>query len=103
MIYFYSNTYNEFTAVTFQFSRIGNDPGAAKLLEDLDKDRDLRESIDVLPVEFDLKCLLATKWFVVCHNQLFSKLIEFKTEVTDLVIVFENSYRGSCLVQFYLM
>ena len=78
MICFYSNTYNEFTAVAFQFSHIGNDPGAAKLLEDLDKDRDLREYIGVLPVEFDLECLLATKWFVVCHNLHFSKPIDLK-------------------------
>ena len=79
MIYFYSNTYNEFTAVTFQFSRIGNDPGAAELLEDLDDDPDLREYIDVLPVEFELKRLLEEdKWLLVCHNLLFFKGIDFQ-------------------------
>ncbi|PUU80839.1 hypothetical protein B9Z19DRAFT_973419 [Tuber borchii] len=52
-------------AVSFQFSLIGNDPGAAKLLEDLDQDQELSEYIDVLPVESDLECLLADKWFVI--------------------------------------
>ena len=75
MIYFYSNTYNEFTAVRFQLSRIGNDPGAVKLLEDLDQDPDLGEYIDVLPVEFYLESLFADKWSVVCHIWLFSRLI----------------------------
>ncbi|PUU80834.1 hypothetical protein B9Z19DRAFT_973428 [Tuber borchii] len=52
-------------AVSFQFSRIGSDPGAAMLLEDLDEDPDLAEYIDVLPSEFDLESLLADKWFVL--------------------------------------
>ena len=78
MIYFYSNAYNWFTAVSFQFSRIGNDPGATQLLIDLDDDPDLGEFIDVLPVEFDLKSQLEDKWFVVCHNRLSSKLIDLK-------------------------
>ena len=60
-----------FTAVSFQFSLIGNGPGTAKLLEDLDQDQDLSEYIDVLPIESDLECLLADKWFVVCHTRLF--------------------------------
>ncbi|PUU80840.1 hypothetical protein B9Z19DRAFT_1078446 [Tuber borchii] len=51
-------------AVTFQFSRIGNDPGAAKLLTNLDEDPDLGEYIDVLPVEFDLECLLEDKCYL---------------------------------------
>ena len=42
----YFNTYELPTAVTFQFSRIGNDPGVAQLLIDLDSDPDLREFID---------------------------------------------------------
>jgi len=62
------NTYNRFTAVTFQFSRIGNDLGAAKLLEDLDQDEDIGKYIDVLPVEFDPQGEFPEKWFVVCHN-----------------------------------
>ena len=74
MILFYSNTYNGFTAVTFQFSRIGNDPGATKLLIDLAEDQDLGEYIDVLPIEFDLERQLEDKWFVVCHNQIFKLL-----------------------------
>jgi len=74
----YSNTYNQFTAVRFQFSRIGNGPGAAQLLIDLDEDRDIREHIDVLPVEFDLERLLADKWFIVYHTRLFSKLSYLK-------------------------
>jgi len=65
-----SNTYNGFTAVSFQFSRIGNDPGAAELLQGLDRNESLRKLIDVLPVEFDPKFLLAEKWFVVCHTRL---------------------------------
>ena len=75
MIYFYSNTYNGFTAVSFQFSRIGNDPGAEQLLNDLDDDKELGEFIDVLPVEFDPEIKLVDKWFVVCHNRLSSELI----------------------------
>ena len=75
MIYFYSNTYNGFTAVSFQFSRIGNDPGAEQLLNDLDDDEELGEFIDVLPVEFDPEIKLKDKWFVVCHNRLSSELI----------------------------
>ena len=62
--------YNGFTAVSFQFSRIGNDPGAAKLLKRLGRDKSLRKCIDVLPVEFDPEFLLAEKWFVVCHTGL---------------------------------
>ncbi|PUU79847.1 hypothetical protein B9Z19DRAFT_1022673 [Tuber borchii] len=55
-----------FEAVTFQFSRIGDDPGAAQLLIDLDQDPDLGDYIDVLPVEFDLKHQLEEdKWFVL--------------------------------------
>ncbi|PWW79091.1 hypothetical protein C7212DRAFT_22977, partial [Tuber magnatum] len=55
-----------FGAVTFQFSRVGNDPGAAKLLKGLDKDPDLGKFIDVLPVEQDLQQQLEDdKWFVL--------------------------------------
>ena len=76
MVYIYFNAYNGLIAVTFQFSCIGNDPGAAQLLRDLHDDPNLREFLDVLPVEFDLECLLADKWWwVVCHNQLFKLLI----------------------------
>ncbi|PUU80827.1 hypothetical protein B9Z19DRAFT_1063118 [Tuber borchii] len=57
-----------FDAVAFQFSRIGNDSGAAQLLTDLDGDRDIREYVDVLPVKFDPECLLADKWFVQFAN-----------------------------------
>ena len=70
MVYIYSNAYNGLTAVTFQFSRIGNDPGAAQLLIDLDKDPDLGKYIDILPIEFDIERQLMDKWWVVCHNQL---------------------------------
>ncbi|PUU82953.1 hypothetical protein B9Z19DRAFT_1073820 [Tuber borchii] len=52
-------------AVAFQFTRIGNDPGAARLLMDLDQDPDLREYIDVLPTEFDLERRMSEKWFVL--------------------------------------
>ena len=68
------NTYNGFAAVTFQFSRIGNDPGAEKLLEDLDRDREIGEYIDVLPVEFNPEGEF-DKWSVVCHNQPFFGLL----------------------------
>lgn len=69
----YSNTYDGLTAVTFQFSRIGNDSGAAKLLEDLDQDPDVGKYIDVLPVEFDPEGEFPEKWFVVCYKFPFSK------------------------------
>jgi len=64
------HTHNGFIAVSFQFSRIGNDPGAAELLQGLDRNESLRKYINVLPVEFDPKSLLAEKWFVVCHTRL---------------------------------
>jgi len=69
----YFNTYNGLAAVSFQFSRIGNDPIAAQLLMDLDGYREVRKYIDVLPTKFDPECLLADKWFVVCHARLFFK------------------------------
>jgi len=75
MINLFSNSYNGFTAVSFQFSRIGNDSGAAQLLIDLDEDTDLGDSIDILPVEFDLEHQLEDKWFIVCHNQPFFRLL----------------------------
>ena len=80
MAYFCSNTYSGFTAVCFQFSRIGSDPGAVKLLENLDGDESLGKYIDVLPVEFDLEHQWEDKWFIVCHNLLFSESIGLKRE-----------------------
>ena len=77
-VYLCSNAYNGSTAVSFQFSRIGNDPGATKLLQDLDDDAELGEFIDVFPVEFDIQHQMEDKWFVVCHNPLFSELISLK-------------------------
>ncbi|KAG0641329.1 hypothetical protein HOY80DRAFT_1135357 [Tuber brumale] len=52
-------------AVTFQFSRIGSDLGAAQLLKKLDQDPVIGSYIDVLPVEFDLKQQMEDKWFVL--------------------------------------
>ena len=75
MVHFCSNTYPGFAAVSFQFSLIGNDPHSAMLLEDLDDDPDVGDYIDMLPIEFDFKDQLRDKWFVVCHNLHFSKLI----------------------------
>jgi len=78
--YLYFNTYKVPTAVRFQFSRIGNDPGAAELLEDLGQDEELGEFIDVFPVEFDREGLLEDKWFVVCYNLLFRHIdLKLKT------------------------
>ncbi|PUU79858.1 hypothetical protein B9Z19DRAFT_1045955 [Tuber borchii] len=72
-------------AVRFQFSRIGNGPGAAQLLIDLDEDRDVREYIDVLPVEFDLERLLADKWFILPKILLGAILPEWgQDEIKDL-------------------
>ena len=70
--YLYFNTHKVSTAVAFQFSRIGDDPGAAQLLIDLDNDSDLEDFIDVLPVEFNprLDWDEDDKWWVVCHNLL---------------------------------
>ena len=78
MTYLCYNTYNGPAAVSFQFSRIGNDPGAARLFEDLNQDSDLGKYIDMLPIEFDFESQLEDKWFVVCHNLLFSKPIELQ-------------------------
>ena len=75
MVYLCSNTYNVPTAVSFQFSLIGNDPRAAKLLEELDQDPDIGEHNDILPVEFDLEHQMEDKWFVVCHVLFFRRLI----------------------------
>jgi len=73
------HAYNEFTAVAFQFSRIGKDPGAIELLKRLDDDAELGEFIDVLPVEMEFgDQSFKDKWFVVCHNLLFSVLIGLK-------------------------
>ncbi|PUU80842.1 hypothetical protein B9Z19DRAFT_683156 [Tuber borchii] len=54
-----------FGAVLFQFTRIGKDSDAARLLMDLDRDPDLTESIGVFPVEFDLEPRPEDKWFVL--------------------------------------
>ncbi|PUU80831.1 hypothetical protein B9Z19DRAFT_1106808 [Tuber borchii] len=79
-----------FDAVKFQFSRIGNDPGAAKLLEDLGEDRDIGEYVDVLPVEFYLERQLEDKWFILPKILLgailpnWDRLDDYNcTEVTD--------------------
>ncbi|CAZ79525.1 unnamed protein product [Tuber melanosporum] len=53
-----------FDAVSFQFSRIGNDYGAEELLTGLENDSDLGKFVDVLPIEFDIENQL-DKWFVV--------------------------------------
>jgi len=84
------NTYNGFAAVTFQFSRIGNDPGAAQLLEDLDQDQEIGNCIDVLPVEFDPQGEFPEKWFVVCHKRLFSGLTGLKRKLTHIIFIFEK-------------
>jgi len=78
VVYFCSSTYIRFTAVSFQFSLIGNDYDGAMLLEDLDEDREIGECIDVSPAEFGPKGELPEKWFVVCDNLLFSKYIGLK-------------------------
>jgi len=54
-----------FDAVSFQFSRIGNDKGAEQLLIDLDDDTALGNYIDVLPVKFDLEDQLKDKWWML--------------------------------------
>ncbi|PUU79854.1 hypothetical protein B9Z19DRAFT_977536 [Tuber borchii] len=53
------------TAVSFQFSRIGNDPDAHKLFLELDDDPVLGEFIDVLDIGLDPKNALEDKWFAV--------------------------------------
>ena len=80
MVYLCYNTYHGSVAVSFQFSRIGNNPDAAMLFEDLDDDPDLGEYIDTLQIEFDLERQLEDKWFVVCPNRLFSKPVGLKRE-----------------------
>ncbi|KAG0128936.1 hypothetical protein HOY82DRAFT_506254 [Tuber indicum] len=55
-----------FEAVTFQFSRIGNNPGAAQLLVELDQDPDIEEYINVFPIDCDFEHQLGkNKWFVL--------------------------------------
>lgn len=41
--------YVSLLVVSFQFSRIGNDAGAEKLLQDLDDHEELEEYIDTMP------------------------------------------------------
>jgi len=77
---FYSNTYNGFTAVAFQFSCIGNSPGATQLLTELNRidpnqDPKIRECVDGFLVGSDLESQLADKWFMVCHYRLFPELV----------------------------
>ena len=71
VVYFRSNTYNRFTAVPFQFSIIGSDPGAARLLEELDQDPDIGGYIDMLLFDFDFEHQMEDKWFVGCRILLF--------------------------------
>jgi len=89
MIHFYYNTYDVFTAVSFQFSLIGNDPSAHMLLESLylDHDLDIGKYIDVLPLDRHFEPQLVDKWFVVCHTQLF-KLMILNGSPTDFIFVF---------------
>jgi len=47
-------------------------------LEDLHQDPDIGEYIDMFTVGLDLERQMEDKWFVVCHNPLFSKLINQK-------------------------
>ena len=61
----YSNTYDGFTVVAFQFSRIGNDPDGAQMLVELDEDPHIGEHIDVLRIGFDLERQFIDKWFMV--------------------------------------
>jgi len=76
VVYFDVDTYNEFTAVALQFSCIGNGPGATQLLKGLNEEDPNRETcVDGFLVGSGLESQLADKWFVVCHYQLFSKLI----------------------------
>ncbi|KAG0128934.1 hypothetical protein HOY82DRAFT_671393 [Tuber indicum] len=69
-----------FDAVSFQFSRIGNDRGAEELLIELDKDHELGKYIDVLPLEFDIESQLADKWFVLPKILLGAILPEWDKE-----------------------
>ena len=76
MVCFCSNTYGGSTVVAFQFSRIGNDLGGARLLEELDEDPYVGDCIDVFQVEFDLKIQMKDKWFMVCQSLLLSEVID---------------------------
>ena len=98
---FYSDTYNGFAAVAFQFSCIGNGPGATQLLTEVNQmkqnqtkqnqaeqnqteqnqteqnqteqnqDPKPLECVDGFLVGSGLERQLADKWFVVCHYRLF--------------------------------
>ncbi|CUS12905.1 unnamed protein product [Tuber aestivum] len=57
-IYFYSCTYKRLPAVTFQFSLIGNNPGATQLWKELYNDREFGTYTNVLPLGWDLECQL---------------------------------------------
>lgn len=79
MLYFYSDTYNGLTAVSFQFSRIGDDGGAYQLLKDLDDDPNIGENIEVFDVKLDKNGQLDV-WLAVCHYLLF-KPIDLKRKI----------------------
>jgi len=79
-----------FTAVTFQFSCIGNDPDAAQLLKDLDRDPDIGRYIDVFLVGSNFERQLEDKWFVVCYSLPFSKLVDLKGSPTDSTSILEK-------------
>ena len=89
MMHFYYNTYDEFTAVSFQFSLIGNDIGAQMVLEGLysNHDLDIGKYIDVLHVDRHFEPQLVDKWFVVCHTQLL-RLMILNGSPTDFILVF---------------
>lgn len=74
MLCFYSDTYNGLTAVSFHFSRIGNDDGAYQLLKGLDNDLNIGENIDVFDVISDVEGQLDDEWLAVCHYLLFKSM-----------------------------
>lgn len=93
-------TYDGTTAVTFQFSRIGNDTKTDKLLIELDQDPDIGPFIDVFFVKLDLNSELEDdRWFVVGHKRLFNSLI-FNGRPTNIrVVILKSRYRRFCSVR----
>jgi len=69
------------SAVAFRFSCIGNDPGAAQLLIDLEQDPHIGEHTNAFFVRPDFGRHFADKWPMVCYI-LFFKVRDFKRKQT---------------------
>ncbi|KAI5841684.1 hypothetical protein BZA05DRAFT_412934 [Tricharina praecox] len=84
-------------AAAFMFARLGTDPGARKLLEDLDNDKNLSRWIDCLPVDSRLEaiCSQGTARWGVLRKLMLGALYESidkmdeDSEIEDTLLPFK--------------